>query len=229
MDLYARKGPAIPQKLLIVAIELCLLLIAVWLMFGGGEGVVAGLFGFAPADTVPARRYVIMGFSCIVLVRMTVMMFVFLKRQIPWSETLAVPSAFALYYVGFALSVLPSREPLGLLDHVGIALFVLGSGLNTGSELQRHRFKADPANAGKLYTGGLFRLSMHINFFGDVVWIVAYAILAANPWAFLIPAFTASFFAFYNVPLLDRHLAAHYGAAFTDYAARTKRLIPFVW
>ena len=70
---------------------------------------------------------------------------------------------------------------------------------------------------------------MHINFFGDVVWVAAYAMVAHTAWAWLIPLFTLSFFAFDNVPALDRHLAEHYGAQFTDYAARTKRLIPFVW
>lgn len=38
----------------------------------------------------------------------------------------------------------------------------------------------------------------------------------------------ARFSHFFNSPKLDRCLAEHYGAAFTAYAARTKRFNPFV-
>lgn len=229
MDLYADKAPAIPQKLVITVIELGLIALSAWLMFGDGEALVAELFGFPDAEGLPARRWVIFAFNCIILMRMAFMMFHLMRRSIPWQEAVSVPMAFALYYVGFTLLVLPSRAPLGIWDGLGIALFVIGCVLNTGSELQRHRFKSDPANRGKLYTGGFFGFSMHINFFGDILWVLGYAIVADNLWAFLVPAFTASFFAFYNVPMLDRHLAARYGEAFEVYARRTPRLIPFVW
>jgi steroid 5-alpha reductase family enzyme len=229
MDLYGEKAPAIPQKLVVTTLECALIALSAWIMFGGGEALVAGWLGFAPAGTIPARRWVIFAFSCIVLVRMGFMMFFLMRRSMPWQEVGTVPMAFALYYVGFALLVLPSRTPLGAVDWLGVGLFLLGSYFNTGGELERYRFKQDPANRGRLYTAGLFALSMHVNFFGDILWIAAYAVLADNLWAWLIPAFTASFFAFYNVPLLDRHLAANYGAEFDAWAARTKRLIPFVW
>lgn len=229
MDLYANKSASIPQKLTVIAIELALIALSAWLMFGPGEELAADLFGFMPAGEPPLRRWVILAFSIIILLRMSFMMFVLMKRTMPWSEAATVPLAFALYYVGFALLVLPSRSALDALDLFAIALFLFGCYLNTGSEWQRHRFKADPANKGKLYTGGLFAFSMHINFFGDIVWVTAYALIARNPWGALIPVFLTGFFAFYNVPLLDRHLASRYGQAFEAYARSTKRLIPFVW
>lgn len=229
MDLYAGKSPSIPQKLTVIAIELALIALSAWLMFGPGEQLAANLFGFAPAGEPPLRRWIVLAFSLIILMRMSFMMFVLMKRTMPWSETASVPLAFALYYVGFALLVLPSRAPLDALDIVAIALFILGCYLNTASEWQRHLFKADPDNKGRLYTGGLFNLSMHVNFFGDIVWVTAYALIARNPWGALIPVFLTGFFAFYNVPMLDRHLAARYGNAFETYAKSTKRLIPFVW
>jgi protein-S-isoprenylcysteine O-methyltransferase Ste14 len=34
---------------------------------------------------------------------------------------------------------------------------------------------------------------------------------------------------FLNVPALDRYLAERYGEEFQAYAARTKKLIPFVY
>jgi protein-S-isoprenylcysteine O-methyltransferase Ste14 len=229
MDLYSEKGPASAQKVTITLVELVLIVVSAWVMFGGGEALVARLFGFAPATEPPARRFIIVAFNVIVLIRMAFMMFYLMKRAIPWSEAFTVPLAFAIYYVGYGLLVLPSRAPLGALDWFGIALFFFGSYLNTGGELGRHFFKSDPKNKGKLYTGGLFAYSMHINFFGDILWVTGYALITQNPWSALIPIAISLFFAFGNVPLLDKHLAKHYGEQFTKYAAHTKKLIPFVW
>lgn len=229
MDLYSRKAPSWPQKLVVAGLELVMLAISALVLFTPWPQQAAAAMGMAlPAD-VPARRVLIFAFSVVIFGRMCVTLFYLMKRAMPWQEAFTIPVAFALYYIGFALLVLPATAPLGVWDGLAAVLFVVGCVLNTGGELGRDRFKKDPANAGRLYTGGLFALAMHINFFGDVLWIAAYAIVAHTWWAALIPLFTLSFFAFYNVPMLDRHLAAHYGAQFEAYRAHTKRLIPFVW
>lgn len=229
MDLYRSKAPALPQKLVVNLVEIGLLALAAWLLFGPGETYAAALFGFDPAQAVPARRVVIFCFSAIVFVRFGFMMLFLMKRAMAWAEVFSVSVAFFVYYVGFALIALPNTAPLGWPASLGIALFALGSFLNTISEVQRDAFKKKPENKGKLYTGGLFGLSMHINFFGDILWVTGYALVAGNPWSGLIPLGLTLFFAVYNVPQLDRHLAQRYGAAFEAYAARTKRLVPFVW
>ena len=46
----------------------------------------------------------------------------------------------------FAVLALCEAHPLGATDLAGIALFLVGSYLNTGSELQRKRFKQDLAD-----------------------------------------------------------------------------------
>lgn len=181
-----------------------------------------------PAE-IPTRRYVIFGFSAIIFIRVGFTMLELMKRAMPWSEAASIPFAFAIYYVGFAVLVVRHPNPLGVVDYFAIALFAFGCFLNTASEVQRQRFKSRPENTGKLYTGGLFRWSMHINFFGDVIWVVGYAVVAHSVWGWFIPAWTFSFFVIYNVPLLDKHLREHYGAQFEDYRAKTKRLVPFVW
>lgn len=196
---------------------------------GNGQNFVANLIGFDLPASIPARRWVILTFSIMVLIRMAIMMFKFLHRRMPWSETLAVPGAFAIYYVGFALLCLPASRSLGLFDFVGIGIFILGSWFNTWSEYQRHTFKKDGTNKGKLYTQGLFGTSMHINYFGDVLWVSAYAILTQNLWACLIPVMLFCMFAFYNIPQLDKYLAGKYGDDFQHYAATTKKFVPFIW
>lgn len=90
---------------------------------------------------------------------------------------------------------------------VGSSLYVLGMALEFGSEIQRHVFKKDPKNKGKVYEGGLFGLSRHINYFGYTLWRTGYAI-AAGGWTW--GAVTASFFVydfnFRGIPVLQHYL-----------------------
>lgn len=230
MNLYGQSSQSIPQKGIIIFLELLLLWLAYWILFQGGGGRLLGWLGVgeAPAAGVN-RRIVIFAFSIIVFLRMGFTLLVLLKRRIPWEETVSVPMAFALYYVGFALFAYPSSAPLNAVDFLGIALFLVGSFLNTYSELQRHFWKQRPENRGKIYTEGLFGHAMHINYFGDVCWVTAYAILTRNGWAFVIPLFLLCFFIFFNIPKLDKYLAQKYGPSFDAYAGKTKKLIPFIY
>lgn len=229
MQLYQDKGASIPQKLLVTGLEVAFLVLSAWILFGEAGVFLANWFEWSVPAEIPARRLVIFGFSTIIVLRMAFTMFYLMKRRMPWSEVFSVPFAFALYYVGFAILVLPSDAPIGLWDGLGCALFAFGCFLNTGSEIMRDRFKRDPANKGKLYTKGLFALSMHINFFGDILWVTGYAILAHSVWAWMIPAPIFCFFAFYNIPMLDGYLAGKYGNDFIEYAKRTPKLVPWIW
>ena len=153
----------------------------------------------------------------------------FLKRAIPLEEAISIPLAFSLYYIGFAFLGYANTSPIGWLDYLAVAIYLLGSYLNTGSEWQRDRWKKRPENKGKLYTVGLFSWSMHINYFGDLLWVTAYAIVTRNAWSILIVLFLFCFFAFFNIPKLDAYLAEKYGEQFDAYQKKTKRLIPFLY
>ena len=64
---------------------------------------------------------------------------------------------------------------------VGASLYVVGIFTEWFSEVQRAAFKRNPANKGKLYSGGLFGVSRHINYFGYTLWRAGYA-LSAGGW-----------------------------------------------
>ena len=107
------------------------------------------------------------------------------------------------------LAGLRSTAPFGAMEQAGVALFLLGSCLETGSELQRKAFKADPANKGKLYYGGLFALAQHINYTGEVLWYTGLALMAHAPLLAAVFFFGFSaFFAAVGVPELQTHLKA---------------------
>lgn len=59
----------------------------------------------------------------------------------------------------------------GILDYAGLALWITGFIFEAGGDFQLARFKADPANKGKVLTSGLWHYTRHPNYFGDsAVW-----------------------------------------------------------
>lgn len=225
MDLYGKKGNNKPQITIILVLELLILAFSYWVLFLDGYN---SLFS-TNFEGLNSRHILLFAFNCIVFIRISFTLTVFIKRQIPWEEAFSVPMAFGVYYIGFALFGYSSADAINWADYLGVVLFLIGSFLNTHSELMRHIWKKDPANKGKLYTQGLFKYSMHINYFGDLLWVAGYAFVCHNVYSFSIVAFIFSFFAFYNIPKLDKYLAEKYGDAFVAYAKSTKKFIPFIY
>ncbi|MCK4874102.1 MAG: DUF1295 domain-containing protein [Phycisphaerales bacterium] len=200
-----------------------------WLYFGGGFNIIGSWFGGDWISGDMSRRSVLMVFSIVLWCRMSFTAFYLLRRRFGWAEFWPVLFATAIYQVGFALLGGISDTPLRLVDVLGIGLFALGSYLNTGSELQRKRFKDDAANKGKLYTSGLFRLARHVNYLGDSLWATGWAILTANRWAALVPVLLTAAFIFFFIPSLSKYLSRRYGEQYDEWAKRTKAFIPFVY
>ena len=229
MDLYGQKGQSIPQKTLIIILALVLLYLSYWILFQSGGSIFLSWMGLEKVSAPVERRMIIFLFAIISFLRIGFMMIYLLKRKISWEESLGVSLGLVLYYVGFAMLVLPTDKQLGVIDFIGIALFLIGSFINTFSELQRHFWKKQAENQGKLYTKGLFKYAMHINYFGDVCWVMACAVITRNLYASIIPFLLICFFVFYNIPKLDQYLASKYGNDFDLYKKDTKKLIPFLY
>ncbi len=229
MDLYGQKSKSIPQKIVIHFIEIILLWLSYWILFQNGGTWVENHLSITNSIGNIDRRVIIFVFNIIIFVRLAYMMIFMLKRKIPWEESISVPMAFALYFIGFPLFVLPISIPIDGLGYFAIAIFVVGCILNSGGEILRNRWKKNPENQGKIYTLGFFKYSRHINYFGDILWVIAYALITKNVWAVTIPIFLFSFFAFYNAPKLDKYLKEKYGSDYVEYAKKTKMLIPFIY
>ena len=181
------------------------------------------------AGPLTPRRLVLLAFAWFYFARVLATMFVFLKRGVDWTEALQVGPFLLIIQVALAWFGARATAPWGGLDTLAVLLYVVGSVLNTGSELQRKAWKARPENQGHLYTGGLFRLSRHVNYFGDVVLFTGFALLTRSPWALLVPALMAAMFVFLHIPLLDRYLRDRYGDEYVQWTTRSKKLVPFVY
>ena len=229
MDLYGKESKSIPQKMTLHVIEIILLWLSYWILFQQGGPWFEKYLHIHNALGNENRRIIIFVFNIIIFLRIGYMMFILLKRKIPWEESFGIPFAFAIYYIGYSLLVLPSSTPVNGLDYFAVALFIFGCTLNTGGEILRNRWKKDPSNKSKIYTGGFFKYSRHINYFGDILWVTAYALITKNWYSAIIPVFLFCAFAFYNAPKLDKYLRSKYGKGYEEYEQKTKMLIPFIY
>ncbi|NOZ45677.1 MAG: DUF1295 domain-containing protein [Chlorobi bacterium] len=225
MELYGTYSKSILQKTIILTLEIALIVYSYYCLFGNGFVV----FGMQPSDANINRRIIIFTFNVIVFLRILVTIFHLVKRKIPMEEAFSIPMAFALYYIGFVYFVYHSVHTIDTFDVFAVLLFLFGSYLNTGSELMRNKWKKNPENKGKLYTKGLFKYSMHINYFGDLLWVSAYAMITRNWYSIVIPVFLFCFFAFFNIPKLDKYLSEKYDTDFKDYKSKTKKFIPLIY
>lgn len=96
-------------------------------------------------------------------------------------------------------------------DVVGVVIFVIGLSCETFADFQKFFFRNNPANKGKWCDDGLWKISRHPNYFGEIcVWlgifIISTSILTDGQWtAVLSPLFTMAILLFLSgIPLLEK-------------------------
>jgi len=114
---------------------------------------------------------------------------------------------------------------------VGSSLYVVGIVTELVAEIQRKRFKADPNNKGKAYTGGLWSFARHINYGGYTIWRAGYAMVGGGyTLGALVGAFFAWDFTQRAIPILNEYCEKRYGAQWEDFKQKTPyQLIPYVY
>lgn len=81
----------------------------------------------------------------------------------------------------------------------------------------------------RLVTSGIYAVIRHPGYLGFLLWAVGLSVALAS-WlglAVMVGAFLPAIL--YRIHHEEALLRAHFGAAYEDYAARTKRLLPFVF
>jgi len=120
-------------------------------------------------------------------------------------------------------------SPLRALDAFGAALALFGIGFEALADAQLARFKAEPANAGRVLERGLWRYTRHPNYFGEFcLWWGLYAIaLSAEAWWTLFSPMlmSALLLKVSGVALLEKDIGER-RPAYREYAARTNAFVP---
>jgi steroid 5-alpha reductase family enzyme/short-subunit dehydrogenase involved in D-alanine esterification of teichoic acids len=152
---------------------------------------------------------------------------VFVLRYIYWMQGrvmwfVSLPVQAAMY----------SRAGLSAVTWLGAAVWAVGFGFEAVGDAQLRRFRADPANAGRVLDRGLWRYTRHPNYFGDaMVWFGLW-LLACSHWLGLVlvacPLYMTNMLVRHTGKrLLEKHMARSKGAAYADYVRRTSGFIPW--
>jgi steroid 5-alpha reductase family enzyme len=124
----------------------------------------------------------------------------------------------------------PTPVGLGALDWAGTAVWAVGLAFEAIGDWQLARFKADPANRGKVMDRGLWRYTRHPNYFGDFcvwwgIWLVALATGSAW-WTAVGPVvMSVLLIRVSGAALLERGLVKR-REGYADYIARTSAFLP---
>ncbi|MFM5923968.1 MAG: DUF1295 domain-containing protein [Novosphingobium sp.] len=116
----------------------------------------------------------------------------------------------------------------------GLALYLVGIAFEWTGDWQLARFKADPANQGRILDTGLWRYTRHPNYFGDCcVWWGIWLGCAAAGWIYALFTLPGPLFLTFTLTrwsgaaLLEAGMTKKRGAAYADYVARTAPFIPW--
>jgi len=141
--------------------------------------------------------------------------------------------------LGAALAAVTSTRTKGLdvFAFVGLVVWVVGFALEAIADLQKSRFRTDPANKGSFITSGLWAISRHPNYFGEITLWVGIAIIALpalRGWQYatlISPVFVYLLITRVSgVPLLEKKADATWGGQedYEAYKRRTPVLVPFL-
>jgi steroid 5-alpha reductase family enzyme len=141
---------------------------------------------------------------------------------------------------GAALAAImtPNTAALGALFYIGASMWIVGMAVEVVADNQKSAFKANPANADKFITTGIWARAQHPNYFGEILlWagvaVMALPSLSGSALIFLIsPVFVALLLTrISGIPLLRKTAGERWGddPAYQAYLKNTPVLIPRIF
>jgi len=130
------------------------------------------------------------------------------------------------------------REPIGILAIVGVSIWLAGFLFEAVADHQKSTFKKNPDNREKFIKSGLWSISRHPNYFGEIIlWIgvsiVAIPVLQGWQWATLSSPFFVALLLIRvsGIPLLEKKADEKWGgqADYESYKQNTAVLVPKLW
>lgn len=155
-----------------------------------------------------------------------------LRFLIAWT----LQAVWAIITAAAALVIISTQDrvPLDIVFWLGSAIWLAAFLVEVIADQQKSAFKADPANAGKFISTGLWSWSQHPNYFGEIMLWTGAAIIALpvlSGWSFLVfasPLFiTLLLTKISGINLLDKAAAKKWGddPAYAEYRRKTSVLV----
>ena len=142
------------------------------------------------------------------------------------------PQGAVMWVVSLPVQVaMYASAGVGVVTWVGVAVWAVGLTFEAVGDAQLARFRADPANRGRLMDRGLWGWTRHPNYFGDsLVWFGLW-LVACSHRAGLLTVVAPVLMTYMLVSgsgkaLLERRMARSRGDAYADYVARTSGFLP---
>jgi steroid 5-alpha reductase family enzyme len=151
----------------------------------------------------------------------------FVIRTIFWAQ------GWVMWVVAIPISVaMFEQAPANAVTWIGVGLAAIGLFFEAVGDLQLSRFRADPANAGRIMDRGLWSWTRHPNYFGDLCVMFAFWLIACGSWLGVLTVACPILMTYMLVNktgkrMLDRRMARTRGDAYQAYAARTSGLVPW--
>ncbi|PLZ09245.1 DUF1295 domain-containing protein [Fischerella thermalis] len=152
------------------------------------------------------------------------------RRQI-FSEPVGIGGLIlSLLFVGAFYSLpgyLAFTNPVPLsaiATAVALPLYIFGTLINATADIQKLTAKQYGA---ELVRDDIWRFSRNINYFGDLLRYLSFAVVAGSVWAYLVPAVILIIY-LQRVSQKEQSMSVKY-TNYADYQKSSSRLIPFVW
>lgn len=141
------------------------------------------------------------------------------------------------FTAGAALAAITSDRsvPMGAAAWIGLAVWIVGFGIEVVADLQKSRFRSDPGNEGRFISTGVWAWSRHPNYFGEIVLWTGVAIIAApalQGWQYatlISPVFVTVLLTMGSgIPLLEKRADEKWGGEpeYERYKSTTPVLVP---
>lgn len=132
----------------------------------------------------------------------------------------------------YAASTDAEGQRAGAVHAAGLVLFLAGLAFEATGDAQLARFKADPANRGRVCDAGLWAWTRHPNYFGEFLIWLGFALLSFTPNLLGIPGLLCAGVILYlvtnvtGIPLTEQQLLKSKGEAYRDYQRRVSAFWP---
>jgi protein-S-isoprenylcysteine O-methyltransferase Ste14 len=152
------------------------------------------------------------------------------RRQLFSERVGPVGFAAALLFIGVLYSLpglLAFLNPTPISPAavaVAVGLFSFGSLINASADVQKSTAKTMGAG---LVCDGIWRRVRHVNYLGDLLRYVSFAVVAGNGWAYLVPGLVLLVY-LQRIGAKEASMAARY-PEFSAYQQRSARLLPGLW
>ena len=162
-----------------------------------------------------------------------------IKKSLPkflMTWTLSALWIFLTTVNAITIIALNPLEPVGVFFVLGTVLWLLGFGFEVVADRQKKHFSEKPENIDKFISHGLWSVSRHPNYFGEIILWIGIAIISLpflSSWQFV--SLVSPLFVFLlltrisGLPFLEEKAEKKWGKdkVYVEYKNKTPILIPF--